>query len=363
MSLDYDAARSLLNRLFSEAEAGLNQSDPLPDAVQQAGAQVFASSTQSFREVLLGCALARLLDAGVDVTLPYVGHGAGAFNGRTLDERVVNPVLKALRMPSSKGPYLAAFRRSVRLDASTAKGLRDKKSYRAMLVYLDALKQADDDAAQRLTAHLCAQFILLRNASRIPLVLVMRITLEQLQAMIGTLMASPSGGRWPVFLTAAMFETLRDRFDLPWEIAIQGINEADVATGAGGDIVIRHRDTAETVLAVEVTLREIDGSRVVATFHSKIAVNPISDYLFLHAATIPTEDARAAALSYFPQGRDIVFLHIEAWLSACLVTVGAAGRAYFVSALLRRLDEADVPATMKLDWNASAEALTAPRYT
>mgnify|MGYP007099441666 CR=1 FL=1 len=64
------------------------------DSNEQLLDAVFYSQTQSYREVLLGCALIRLLDKGVNIRLPYIKHGKGAFNGRTLDEKVINPFLQ-----------------------------------------------------------------------------------------------------------------------------------------------------------------------------------------------------------------------------------------------------------------------------
>jgi len=48
---------------------------------------------------LIGCALARLHDDEIDITKPYMNQGDDAFNGRTLDERVVNPFLQENEIP------------------------------------------------------------------------------------------------------------------------------------------------------------------------------------------------------------------------------------------------------------------------
>jgi hypothetical protein len=76
-----------------------------------------------------------------------VNQGDDAYNGRTLDEKVVNPFLHERRIPSSKGPFLAAFRRSVRFDESTREGLRDKESYGSLLSLIKLLKKAPDEKA------------------------------------------------------------------------------------------------------------------------------------------------------------------------------------------------------------------------
>lgn len=94
---------------------------------------MFDSNTQSIREALLGCALARLQDQSVDITLPYRNHGANAFNGRTLDEQVVNPFLKGAGSIIKRGLYLASFRRSVKFETATGTRCRTKRRSRRCL--------------------------------------------------------------------------------------------------------------------------------------------------------------------------------------------------------------------------------------
>lgn len=125
-TIDYSEARRLLEQEFAIAEAALGRGEPpaVDQPVIDACDIMFRSTTQAYREVLLGCAIAKMLDNSTDIRLPYVQHGPNAFNGRTLDERVVNPFLQDKRIPSSRGPYLGVFRRSVRFDGNTREGLR-----------------------------------------------------------------------------------------------------------------------------------------------------------------------------------------------------------------------------------------------
>lgn len=360
IALDYDRARALLAEAFAAAERAVAAgSDGGLAEVAACGAKVFASASQSYREALLGCALARGLDPHIDIRLPYAAHGPRAFNGRTLDERVVNPFLKERSVPSSKGPYLAAFRRSVRYVPATGDGLRDRGGFEAMLAYLAVLEAADGAGIAALLRDLCMRFVRLRDRSRVPLVRLIRMSLDQQGAIVAGLLASRSGGRFPVFITAAMLEALRDSFALPWTIAVQGINAADAASGASGDIVVRDSRNDTVVIAVEVTERPIDKNRIVGTFTSKIAIDRITEYLFLYTDAEPDAEARRAAFGYFAQGHDILFLRIEEWVRNCLGIVGAAGREGFIQRLLDHLDTPDVPSALKQRWNELAGAVAA----
>ena len=129
MPIYHGAARVLLDEIFAEAEQDLllNRIPEIDPHLIRAFASIFDSGTQAYREVLVGCTIARLQDPTIDVRLPYIQHGPRAFNGRTLDERVVNPFFHGKRIPSSKGLYLSTFRRSVSFVEATKSGLRDRE--------------------------------------------------------------------------------------------------------------------------------------------------------------------------------------------------------------------------------------------
>ena len=110
-NIDYDAARELLSSALAIAEANLFQGSApvVPPHVVSACQIIFESSTQAFREVLLGCAIARIQDQTINIRQPYVKQGRNAFNGRTLDEKVVNPFLHDKRIPSPHYSWFLEF--------------------------------------------------------------------------------------------------------------------------------------------------------------------------------------------------------------------------------------------------------------
>lgn len=351
MAINYEAALSLLEALFDDAEKGAALPS-VPTEVMQAIETLVASSTQSYREALLGAALARRMDRSIDITLPYMNMGDGAFNGRTLDEQVINPLLKEKMVPSSKGPYLASFRRSVKLVPETAAGLRDKEGYAAMLVVIDSLKAAGDDlAVENIIRHLVAALVWLRDRSIITLARINRLSLPQLNSLISRMLATQSGGRFPVLLAGAMLRTLKKHFNLPWDIKLQGINAADAAAKSGGDIDILNESTGGFVFSIEITERVIDRRRVVSTFTSKISPHSISDYLFFYSTSLPEPSALEAAKQYFAQGHDISFLEVREWLLNCLSIVGPEGRTLFTNEFVDALGTTDIPSHMKVLWN------------
>lgn len=358
MPINPEEARGLLDIAFPQAEQDL-----LQGSVPQVGEQIrsacdvlFRSHTQAYREVVLGCVIARIQDKSINIRLPYVDQGPDAFSGRSLDERVINPFLQEKRIPSSRGPYLSVFRRSVQFDLGIRPGLRDKTGYDAFLTVISYLKSASQDSELLLLLrHLLYKFAELRETSDVPISRLQRISLEQYDILTSGLLATSSGGRFPVLLVVATFSAIKEFFDLDWTIAFQGINVADTASGAGGDITIT--SGSRIVMAVEVTERPIDRTRVAATFNTKIAPAGIEDYLFFVRSSGVAPEARQQARQYFAQGHEVNFLEIKDWILMSLATMGMRGRASFNSALVGLLEAPDVLRTMKVAWNEQIAGL------
>ena len=152
-----------------------------------------------------------------------------------------------------------------------------------------------------------------------------------------------------MLLVISAFQVVKDFFGLNWDITWQGIDVADTASGAGGDITIAHN--GEMLLSIEVTERAVDRSRVVATFNTKIAPAGIEDYLFFVRSPDIEPAARQQARQYFAQGHEVNFVEIKVWILTLLATTGSRGRDGFNRALVELLQSPDVPSVMKAAWN------------
>ncbi len=359
MPIDYDSARGDLLAAFGAAEEALlsgGAAGNLPQRFSDVADAVFASRTQAFREVLLGCVLARIQDKGIDIRLPYVSQGDSAYNGRTLDERVVNPMLQEKRVPSSRGPFLSVFRRMVSFVPATRDGLRDKTAYDAFLAMVGFVEEIDDDEGLRaILEALAFRFVELREASDVPLTRVQRMSLEQVVELTARLLDTPSGGRLPVYAVVAMFQAINRRFQLGWDIQWQGINVADTASGVGGDISVMSGDSA--ILVAEVTERAVDRNRIVATFNSKVGPHGIREYIYFVGDRSQPEEAVQQARRYFAQGHEINFVVVIDWIAAGLATLGSEGRSHYTEALLDLMGQDDTPAALRAIWNDNVSAI------
>jgi len=351
MNIDYEVARNTLQEVFSDVQGAHVEGRGLqaPKALGEPYDLLFESRTQAYREVLLGCILARLQQPKVNVRFPYVQQGEFAYNGRTLDEKVGNPFLHREKIPSSKGPFLSVFRRSVTFTEDTRSGLRDQKGFDAMLEVLRSVETTGEKRLREILRYHLYRFILLREESQIDVIRPRRVSLPQCEEMISSMISTASGGRFPVFLVVATFIAIRERFGLRWDVRVQGINVADSASGAGGDVTVV--EDGQIVLAVEVTERCVDKSRVVATFDTTVAPSGIEDYLFVVKDRGDVAEAMKQARQYFSQGYEVNFVEMKQWICAVLAVLGAKGRARFVDKLVEYISGEDVPAGLKQAWN------------
>jgi hypothetical protein len=358
-SINYSQAERLLEDTFRECEERfiVESSASIDERLAQSYDVLFASATQAYREVLLGCIIVRLLDASVDVRLPYAKLDDRAYSGRALDENVINPFLRCKKIPCSKGPFLSVFRRSVRFDESTRTGLRDKAGYDAFLTVIQFIEMAGPNGLAGILKYHLHRFIQLRESSHVEIQRLKRISLVQCEYLIGALLKMPSGGRFPVFLIVSTFQSIKDAYGLDWEIDFHGINVADKATGASGDVTVRTKGSV--FLAAEITERIVDRERVVATFDTKIAPKSIEDYLFLVLEKSQDPGVLEQAKKYFAQGHEVNFLQIKGWIVSILSILGSHGRSIFLNSLAEYLDNVDIPKALKIAWNDTIQRIAA----
>lgn len=361
MAIDVDlkSATTTLTEVFATIQPLILQGvvPPIPGDLGPQFDAIFATNINSYREALLGCTLAKIQNRNVNIRLPYVNQGPNAFSGRTLDEKVVNPFFQKHRIPCSGGPYLAMFRRDFRFDISKREGQRNKNVFDAFLIIIATLESLNEETELRkFLVYLLYKFAKLREAAEVPLARLHRMSLEQYDSLIGSLLNTQSGGRLPVILVVAAFRTIRDYFDVDWNIEYQGINVADSQSGAGGDITITQN--GQIVFAAEVTERPLELSRVVSTFNTKIAPLGIENYLFFIRPEKLSEEAREQGRQYFAQGHEMNFLEIKTWVLMSLASMGNRGREIFSSHLLALIGDASVPRAIKVAWNDHIQAVT-----
>lgn len=349
-------ATALLAEVFPLAENDYRDNAPigLPAAVVTATERLFASETQAYREAMIGCAVARVTDSEIDIRLPATDLGENSFSGRSLADHVVTPFMRERAVPISASPYLSSLRGGARFVAGGQPRIqRDQAGFDALVAIVDHLRNLDTDDAKTYLRFLLRRFVQLRESVNITLKRIGKPNLDQLRRLIEGLLTIHSGGRLPAFLATAMFQTISKCHDLAWQVDFQGINVADSASGAVGDITIRKAGTI--ILGIEVTERSIDGGRVRLVFDQKVSTSGLDDYLFISTAR-PDESALTAARHYTAVGHEMNFVDLLPWLVHNLATIGPSCRAIFQAKMIELLSAAGVPAGIKVGWNNQMDA-------
>ena len=232
--------------------------------------------------------------------------------------------------------------------------MRDKTAFDAFLTTIEFIENTvEDDVLREALNFVAFLFVQLRESANVPLTRIQRMSLEQISDLTSRLLDIPSGGRLPVYGVVAAFDAIDRHFDLGWDIQWQGINVADSASGAGGDIIISSGNSV--LLAAEVTERPIDRNRVVTTFNSKIGPQGIEDYLFFVHSDAQQPETTQQVRQYFAQGHEINFVAIANWIVSVLATIGSRGRSHFIDKFLELLELPDTPVAVRVAWNESID--------
>jgi hypothetical protein len=344
-------AIALLVEVFSLAEDDYRDGKAIdvPPEIVIATDGLFTSATQAYREALVGCAIARLVNQDIDIRLPATESGEHAFSGRSLADGAVTPFLRDRAIPISASPYLSSLRGGAKFIKGGAPRIqRDKDGFDALVAVVDYLRELNPDDAKSYFRYLLRCFIQLREAGHIALKKIAKPNLDQLDRLIAGLLKVKSGGRIPAILATGLFQTISECHGLGWVVEFQGINVADKASGAVGDITISKEGTV--ILGVEVTERPINQSRVTLTFNQKVSPSGLADYLFITTAR-PDKEALAAARSYTGVGHEMNFVPLAEWLVHNLATIGPRCRALFQAKMIELLSEPGTPAEVRVAWN------------
>ncbi len=225
---------------------------------------------------------------------------------------------------------------------------RDKDGFAALVEIVGYLREQDAEAVKDYLRYLLRCFVVLRESHNITLKRISKPNLEQLTRLIEGMLTVKSGGRIPTLLATAMFQTIGECHNLGWAVEYQGINVADKASGAVGDITVRKEGAL--VLGVEVTERSVDQARVTLTFNEKVSPRGLADYLFITTAR-PEDDALRAARRYTSVGHEMNFVPLAEWLVHNLSTIGPACRSLFQAKMIDLLGAQGMPAEIRVAWN------------
>ena len=200
-----------------------------------------------------------------DRSLMYLQSGTdepGAWNARSFCDSVVVPWVSENQyvLGTSAEPYASKPLRRLRLEHDMP-DVRSKAEWSALFDFFDPLDKATPVEVQKALKR-CLESVARRLSKQsfkyqVPL----RVSLPGLQEALETFIGEPSGGLRPLAVAAALMRVLGRGFSIFACVTSQGINEADVASGAPGDVMC-YDDDDNMILAIEVKDRELTLSDV-----------------------------------------------------------------------------------------------------
>ncbi len=181
----------------------------------------------------------------------------GAWNARSFCDAVVVPWVAKNHdvLGTSQEPYASKPLRRVRLERDMD-NVRNRAEWNALYDYFAPLEEASPDELE-LEFERCLESVARRLAKQsFKYQIPTRIALPVLCGILEEYLSEPSGGHRALAISTAVMHLLGDEFSLFARVDSQGLNEADVASGAPGDIMC-YDESGDMILAVEVKDRNL----------------------------------------------------------------------------------------------------------
>lgn len=256
LGMDAEAAREWLDAEWRDV---LTAADSTPDPEID---RLVNSKVTSIRYALITQVVGKIADPSRSLFYLQIGEGEpGVWDARGFCDKVIVPWVSDNHdvIGTSREPYASKPLRRVRIEHGM-KNVRDKDWDR-----LAALFEVWDGASPdelRAACRRCLAAIARRLTGQsfkysIPL----RISAAQTRVLLEAFLSDQSGGLRPMVVSAALMQALGEGFGLFARVESQGVNEADAATGAPGDVMCYAKDDS-LILAVEVKDRRLTLSDV-----------------------------------------------------------------------------------------------------
>ena len=276
---------------------------------------------------------------------------AGRWDPRSFCTRIVVPWVQANQnvLGTSTDPYVNNPLRRPRLDQDMDR-LRNRDEWVALVEFLSSI---DSVPATSAMLDRCLRSISRRlSAQKVAYPVPLRISLEQLCALLDQYLMSLSGGLRPQIVATALFRTVGEAFAIFPKVTSQGVNEPDAASGSPGDVLCYGTDDS-LALAVEVkgnnlTLVELESTIV------KARSSGVANILFA-TPDFAQEDRETIASRIneeWMRGSNIYQTSIQTLTRSLFVLLDEKWRVTFLHDICRELDSRSTQPADRTEWAA-----------
>lgn len=286
-----------------------------------------------------------------------VQEDGGRWDPRSFCAKFIVPWVQRNQavLGTSTDPYVNNPLRRPRLD-SGMNSLMHRSEWQALVDFLGSLQQEGDKQSVERAVDRCLRSIarrLMRQSLEYPV--PNRVSLDRLYSLLVDYLAESSHGLRPQVVATALFRVLGEAFGLFDNVAGQGLNEADAATGAPGDIICRNED-GSLVLAVEVKDRTLRLTDLRAAIR-KARTSDLRNLLFTvpSVAASDEEAIRSSIADEWGKGINVYHLPIESLVHSVFVLLDESWRVRLLDAIGVELDSRGAPLDSRERWCALLE--------
>ena len=334
-----------------------------PDEASDPGIdQLIRCSVVSIRYALVTQLLGKVVDRTRDALSIQRGDSAtadesGRWDARSFCSANVVPWVgeSGQVLGTSPDPYVNNPLRRPRLDGGH-EPVRARPLWESLVSQLVEVQRQDDplfteSKLRSCLVSLAAIYRELTTEFDVP----QRISLESTSRIVADFLSESSGGERPQIVTAALMRTIGNRFGAFDEVARQGINEADAASGSPGDVICYSQGVQ--VLAVEVKDRTIELHDVDAAI-GKARRSSITEILFATVAPPSSDESIESRTEHeFALGINVYQISIDALIRASLSIAGEPSRAQFLTLIGEELNDRVTQPGHKLAWQSLLQSL------
>lgn len=307
------------------------------------------SRVKSIRYAALTQLLGKLADPSRDVLCLQRGEPddaavAGRWDARSLCSKVVVPWDQENQsvLGGSADPYVNNPLRRPRLDVQL-EALKNGADWEALVAFLERASAEGTSSALEGAINRYLRAVRRRLDSQVVHYGVPpRVSLDQLLYVLGHYLGPSSRGLRALAAATALFRILGTSLG-QFSVMSQGLNEADSATGAPGDILCIGKD-GQTVMAVEVKDRPQTLVDVEAGI-AKAQRAGVSRLLFIVSGAVKKEAAaiRRRSVAAWAQGIDVHTTDLQTLARTSFVLLDEVWRPEFLSELGTELNRRNAP--------------------
>lgn len=335
------ACREYLQQRWETIKKAPDSASNLPPAIIEAVTASINADTKSYRYVLPTQLLVKVTDPSLDCRSVQADCGLDRpFDARSVCQKVIVAFDRENQnvLGGAPEPYV---NNPLRIPAILKKHRKAQRNQAEFNRLLQVLEFAQDNPALLPELFDVVLIAIRRRMEQVAIVYPVpnRVSLEQTRNILHEFLREKTGGLRLQAIAVALFRTIGSLLRLFDRVESNRINAADAATGSAADLECLD-SAGRIVFAVEVKDQQLE-LRHVQDKLPKIREKGIRELIFLIQGRVAAKEEPAVddlIRKQFASGQNIYLCPFDAFLEACLVLFGEAGRRVLLQNVGEELD-------------------------